>query len=31
VAALYLFWISSLFALKYVDPPTTGVQLQRNI
>ena len=29
VAALYLFWISSLFLLKFVDPPTTGVQLQR--
>src|SRR5580700_913145 len=31
VAALYLFWISSLFLLKYVDPPTTGVQLQRYV
>ena len=31
VAALYLFWISSLVLLKYVDPPTTGVQLQRYI
>ena len=31
VAMLYLFWISSLVMLKYVDPPTTGVQLQRYI
>lgn len=31
VAALYLFWISSLVLLKWVDPPTTGVQLQRYI
>ena len=29
VAVLYLFWISSLVLLKYTDPPTTGVQLQR--
>lgn len=29
--ALYAFWISSLFALRYVDPPTTGVQIQRRI
>jgi monofunctional biosynthetic peptidoglycan transglycosylase len=31
VAALYLFWISSLVLLKWMDPPTTGVQLQRYI
>lgn len=31
VAGLYAFWISSLFALKYIDPPTTGVQIQRRI
>ena len=31
VAAVYLFWISSLVMLKWVDPPTTGVQLQRYI
>lgn len=31
VAALYLFWISSLVLLKFMDPPTTGVQLQRYI
>jgi monofunctional biosynthetic peptidoglycan transglycosylase len=31
VAALYLFWISSLVLLKYIDPPTTGVQIQRYI
>ena len=31
VAGLYLFWISSLVALRYVNPPTTGVQIQRRI
>jgi monofunctional biosynthetic peptidoglycan transglycosylase len=31
IAALYLFWIGSLFALRSYDPPTTGVQIQRNI
>jgi len=31
LAALYAFWICSLFALRYVDPPTTGVQIQRYI
>lgn len=30
-AALYVFWISSLVVLKYVDPLTTGVQIQRYI
>jgi len=29
--ALYGFWILSLIALRYVDPPTTGVQMQRRI
>jgi monofunctional biosynthetic peptidoglycan transglycosylase len=29
VAALYLFWSLSLVALRFVDPPTTGVQIQR--
>lgn len=29
LAALYLFWTGSLIALRYVDPPTTGVQIQR--
>jgi monofunctional biosynthetic peptidoglycan transglycosylase len=29
LAGVYLFWILSLVLLKYVDPPTTGVQLQR--
>jgi monofunctional biosynthetic peptidoglycan transglycosylase len=31
VAALYAAWILSLFALRYVDPFTTGVQIQRRI
>jgi monofunctional biosynthetic peptidoglycan transglycosylase len=31
VAAVYLFWILALVALKYVDPPTTGVQIQRRV
>jgi monofunctional biosynthetic peptidoglycan transglycosylase len=31
LAALYLFWGSALFALRYVNPPTTGVQIQRRI
>jgi monofunctional glycosyltransferase len=29
LAALYLFWTVSLIALRYVDPPSTGVQIQR--
>ncbi|HLW76938.1 MAG TPA: monofunctional biosynthetic peptidoglycan transglycosylase [Bryobacteraceae bacterium] len=29
--ALYLFWTISLVALKFVDPPTTGVQIQRRL
>jgi monofunctional biosynthetic peptidoglycan transglycosylase len=29
VAALYLGWIAALITLRYVDPPTTGVQIQR--
>lgn len=31
LAALYLFWISSLVLLRWVDPPTTGVQIQRRV
>jgi monofunctional glycosyltransferase len=31
VASLYLFWIVSLIALRFIDPPTTGVQIQRRI
>lgn len=31
LAALYLFWTASLFAMKYVDPFTTGVQIQRRL
>jgi monofunctional biosynthetic peptidoglycan transglycosylase len=29
LAALYLFWTASLVTLRYIDPPTTGVQIQR--
>ncbi len=29
LAALYLFWAVALVTLRYVDPPTTGVQMQR--
>jgi len=29
LAALYLFWTVALISLRYVDPPTTGVQIQR--
>jgi monofunctional biosynthetic peptidoglycan transglycosylase len=31
VAGLYLFWILSLVALRFVDPTTTGVQIQRRL
>jgi len=31
VVLLYLFWTLSLFAMRYVDPPTTGVQIQRRV
>lgn len=31
IVALYGFWFLSLVAMKYVDPPTTGVQIQRSI
>src|SRR5580704_7892530 len=31
VVGLYLFWIGALVALRYVDPPTTGVQMQRRV
>lgn len=31
LAGLYLFWGASLIALRYVDPPTTGVQIQRRV
>lgn len=31
VACFYLFWIASLFALRFFDPATTGVQIQRRI
>src|SRR5262249_48049753 len=28
---LYLFWIGALVAVRTVDPPTTGVQIQRRV
>jgi monofunctional biosynthetic peptidoglycan transglycosylase len=31
VIGLYLFWISALVALRYRNPPTTGVQIQRRV
>jgi monofunctional biosynthetic peptidoglycan transglycosylase len=31
VAALYVFWGGALFALRYINPPTTGVQIQRRV
>jgi monofunctional biosynthetic peptidoglycan transglycosylase len=31
IVCLYLFWISSLYALRSFDPPTTGVQIQRRV
>ena len=31
VAAVYLFWTVALFALRVVNPPTTGVQIQRRV
>jgi monofunctional biosynthetic peptidoglycan transglycosylase len=29
LCALHLGWIAALFTLRYIDPPTTGVQMQR--
>ena len=31
VAAVYLFWTVALIALRTVNPPTTGVQMQRRV
>ena len=31
LAAVYLFWTVALIALRTVNPPTTGVQIQRRI
>ena len=31
VAAVYVFWTVALFVLKVVNPPTTGVQIQRRV
>lgn len=31
IVCLYLFWALSLVALRFVDPPTTGVQIQRRV
>jgi monofunctional biosynthetic peptidoglycan transglycosylase len=31
VAGCYLFWILALILLKWIDPPTTGVHVQRRV
>jgi monofunctional biosynthetic peptidoglycan transglycosylase len=31
LVGLYSFWIFSLVVLRFVDPPTTGVQIQRRV
>src|SRR5512135_2257036 len=31
LAALHLLWAAALLALRYIDPPTTGVQIQRRV
>lgn len=31
LAGLYVFWITALISLRAVNPPTTGVQIQRRI
>ncbi len=31
VVGLYAFWILSLVGLRFIDPPTTGVQIQRRV
>jgi monofunctional glycosyltransferase len=31
VVILYVFWSLALVALRFVDPPTTGVQIQRRV
>ena len=31
VAAAYFFWAAALFTLRTVNPPTTGVQMQRRV
>jgi monofunctional glycosyltransferase len=31
IVALYLFWTAALIGLRYIDPPTTGVQIQRRV
>ncbi len=31
LAALYLYWGSALLLLRFVNPPTTGVQIQRRV
>jgi monofunctional glycosyltransferase len=31
VVLLYLFWTGALIVLKFVNPPTTGVQIQRRV
>jgi monofunctional biosynthetic peptidoglycan transglycosylase len=31
LGALYVFWIAALVLLRFVNPPTTGVQIQRRV
>jgi monofunctional biosynthetic peptidoglycan transglycosylase len=31
LAGLHLLWAAALLALRYIDPPTTGVQIQRRV
>lgn len=31
VIGIYLFWALALVGLRYIDPPTTGVQIQRRV
>ena len=31
LVGLYLFWALALESLRYIDPPTTGVQIQRRV
>lgn len=31
LSGIYVFWIFALVALRFVDPPTTGVQIQRRV
>ena len=31
LAGLHVLWAVALFAMRYIDPPTTGVQIQRRV